>query len=273
MPISGFESIQELINWTPPYQASIIEEGILKAGTGMIIFGDAKGWKSMLALYTADCIASGAPWFGYKTTKAVAAKYQCELPKAIDRERTIKYFNSHRPAVFLKTNPYISLDTAYGKSSIDHDLEEMTRALPHQHIVLILDPIYLMISGNVSDPTDVKKFVTSINDLKSKHNISVILIHHTHKTRVDSSGNVVDLGSDEIMGSYYWKAWADTMVRVRLLNENTGSDRVRVSFELVRHATRPLEAFSIKWSRQDLHPTIYHKEAIEDDSVSVRGLV
>ena len=277
MSISGFETIQELVDWTPPYQPEVISEGILKSETGLIIFGDAKGWKSMMALHTANCIATGEPWFGYKVTKALPAKYQCELPKAIDRERTIKYFNSHRPHMYLKTNPYISIDTGYGKSSLDKDLSELKSHWPDRHVVLILDPIYLMISGNISDANDVKKFLQTISDLKAKHHISVILIHHTHKTRVDSSGNIIDLGSDEVMGSYYFKAWADTMIRVKLLNENEGSDKVRVTFDLVRHATRPLPAFSIKWSRQSLHPEIYDIKDMTADDIdtdpTVRGLV
>ena len=272
--MSTIDTIDDLINWKPPYIESIIEEGILKAGTGMIIFGEAKAWKSMLSLHTAFCIANGSDWFGYKTKQAVVFKYQSELPKYIDRERVIKYMNSHRPDnILFKTNPYISIDSSYGKKSIEDDIKVIHTRFPNQHIVLILDPVYLMIAGHVSDEYDVKRFLQNINEIKSTHNLSVIMIHHSHKTKIDSSGNLIDLGAEEIMGSSYFNNWADTMVRVKLLNPTVGSDLVEVSFGLARHAQKLLPPFQISWSRDTLHPTITKKSNIDNiEDITTKGL-
>ncbi len=267
------DSVSELLSWEPPSHKNIIADGILPAETGMLVFGSPKSWKSIFALHTAYCIASGESWFGFNTTQSVAFKYQVELPKRVDQERTAKYLNSHRPShMFFKTSPYFKIDTGYGKQSLEKDIQLVSSRSPNSHIVLILDPVYLLISGHISDDYDIKKLLDNLNDLKYKLHISIILIHHTHKTRVDSGGNIIDLGSEEAMGSSYLQNWADTVVRLKLLNPFGAKNKVEMSFELSRHAQSLLPNVTMEWNRSNLHPTILERKYIEEDELSVRGL-
>jgi len=267
------ESLSELIAWQPAKQNEIISDGLLLPQTSMIMFGGAKAWKSMLALHTGYCIAEGKPWFGFNTTKCTVFKYQVELPKAVDRKRVIKYMNSRRPSnYFFKTAPYSKIDTGYGKQALERDLVTVQSRRPDTHIVLILDPVYLLITGHISDDYDIKRLLDNLNEVKAKHDVTTILIHHTHKTRVDSSGEVIDLGSEEIMGSSYFNNYADTMVRVKLLNPYTAKNKVKISFELTRHAESLLPTLEVDWSRRDLRPTIIAKETPSEDDISIRGL-
>ncbi len=272
----GIYNVQELIDWSPPPQHSIISNGILDAGTNMILFGEAGSWKSVLGLHTANCIATGSDWFGYKTSKSVVFRYQAELPMASDRERTLKYMNSHRPAWALsKTEPDIKLDTTYGKSSLDNDLAGIAHEYPNQHIVLILDPVMFLMGGHISDEYDVKKLLhDTLNSLRKKYLLSVILIHHPHKTRVDSSGNIINLGYNEIFGSVLFQNWASTIIQLDLINPKGSKDKVKFTFNKHRNAYQPLYNFSVKWSREDLHPSIYNIENIVDeDDITTKGLV
>ena len=267
------DNINELISWTPSTQEAIISDGVLLPETSMIIFGPAKSWKSILAMHTCYCIATGSDWFGFHTTKSTAFKYQVELPKAIDRKRVIKYMNGKRPDnIFFKTSPYSKIDSSYGKQSLENDIRTVQSRSPESHLVLILDPIYLLITGHISDDYDIKKLLDNINEIKAKYHISVIIIHHTHKTRVDNSGNIIDLGSEEIMGSSYFNNWADTMVRLKLLNPFTGSNRVEMSFGLARHTETILPTIQIEWSRANLQPRIIKREAIAIEEISIRDI-
>lgn len=270
------ENIQQLLSWQPENRDSIIDGGILLPETRLMIFGQAKAWKSMLSLYTAFTIANGLNWFDYKTTKSVILKYQVELPKAIDRNRVAKFakgVNSYPSNIFFKTpEDRIKLDTSWGLNSISKDIEELKRRCPDQHIVLILDPLYKLMAGHISDEYDVKKFQDNLDELKDKHHLSIIIIHHSRLTRVDSGGEVVDLGAEEIMGSSYWNNWCDTMIRVKLLNPFTGSNEVAVSFSLYRNSETELQDFTVRWDRSNLQPTIIKRAQLEVDEPSIRGL-
>ena len=168
----SIENIHELISWQPPVQEAIIESGILLPETRMIIFGPAKSWKTMLSLHTAFCLANGTDWFGYKTAKCLPLKYQVEIPKAIDRKRVIKYAkgaDSYPPNVLFKSATYTKLDSSYGVTGIDKDLKEAERRYPGQQMVLILDPLYLLMSGHITDEYDVRKILDNFDELKSNH--------------------------------------------------------------------------------------------------------
>jgi len=135
--------------------------------------------------------------------------------------------------------------------------------------------VYLLISGHISDDYDVKRLLDNLNELRSKCSVSLIIIHHSHKTRTDDSGNIIDLGSEDIMGSSYFNNWADTMVKLKTLNPYTGADRVELSFGLARHAEALLPKLTIQWSRANLHPSVLSTEDTsleEEDTLPIHGL-
>lgn len=272
----SIDSVHQLINWQPKLQKAIIGEGILLPETRLMIFGQAKAWKSILSLHTAFILATGADWFGFKTTKAATLKYQAELPKAIDRDRVAKYAkfaNSYPDSVFFKTpQERVKLDTSWGIASLNRDIAEVKSRCPDYHVVLILDPLYKLFAGHISDEYDVKKFQDNLDESKEKYSMSIIIIHHSRLVRTDTSGNIIDLGAEEAMGSSYWNNWIDTMVRVKLLNPYTGADRVEVSFELARNAQAELPSFQVHWPRANLQPMVTKRSQAEYEELSIRNL-
>jgi len=270
----SIDNIHQLLDWHPPHRESLIEEGILLPETTMMIFGQAGAWKSMLSIYTAFTIANGSPWFGYKTKQAATFKYQTELPKAIDRDRIAKYAkgaNSYPDLVFFKTvYERVKLDTSWGIASFNKDIEEVMSRSPDKHLVIIIDPLYMFLAGHISDEYDVKKMQDNLKESKTKLSYSLILIHHSRLTRIDSSGGIVDLGAEEVMGSSYWNNWCDTMVRVRLLNPNSGSNHIELSFAKVRNAETVMPSFEVKWDRANLQPAVVSRAKVEEE-ISIRG--
>jgi len=117
----------------------------------------------------------------------------------VDRERVLKYMNSHRQQAyylkqFLYSSRYIVWEGRTGKGTLLQSKLHIQATYS-----FIIDPVYLFIEGHVSDEYDVKRFLHgTLNDLRAKHNMSVVLIHHPHKTRVDQGGKAVDFGSEEL---------------------------------------------------------------------------
>jgi len=230
----------------------------------------------MLSLYTAFRLASGEDWFGFKTAPVATFKYQSELPKAIDRDRIEKYArgaNSYPDFVFFKTSTErVKLDTSWGLTSLKKDIQEVKSRSPCKHLVVILDPLYKLLAGHISEEYDVKKFQDNMDDLKEELDLSLVIIHHARLQRIDSGGKVVDLGPEEAMGSSYFNNWCDTMIRVKMLNPYTGSDKVEISFELARNAQAPLPKFRVHWSRATLQPTLLERIQEEFEEPSIRNI-
>ena len=270
------ENIQQLLSWQPERQNPIIDGGILLPETRLMIFGQAKSWKSMLALHTAFSIANGTSWFGYKTVKAAALKIQVELPKAFDKERVEKYarsIQSYPPNIYFVTpKERMKLDTTIGISVLNKNIDELKRRCPDYHPVIILDPLYKMMAGHISDEYDVKKFQDNLDETKEKYHCTFIIIHHSRLTRVDSSGVVIDLGAEESMGSSYWNNWCDTMIRAKLLDPFTEKRTMEISFELTRNAQILLPNFEIQWDRANLQPTVTKRDKVELGEPSIRKL-
>ncbi|KKL95769.1 hypothetical protein LCGC14_1851240, partial [marine sediment metagenome] len=197
-------------------------------------------------------------------------------PKAIDRDRVMGYakgINSYPPNVFFETpTDRVKLDTSYGIMTLEKSIVEVLSRSPDQHLILILDPVYKLMAGHISDEYDVKKFQDNVDMLLQKYPMTVILIHHSRLSKHDAEGNIIDGGAEDVMGSSYWNNWVDTLVRVKLTNPHTGADEVSVQFELTRNAYTFLPSFDIKWSRGNLQPKITRIHKLDFDDISTKRL-
>ncbi len=277
--MSTIDNEHQLAQWTPPYRPdAIIEEGILLPGTVMMIFGAPGTWKTMNTFHLAYCIAKGIPWFGFNTAPSTVLSHQVELPKAIYQDRFLKYKRGNKATsgnVFFTTpDDDIHLDTTYGMSALAKNIEEIQRraADPELPIVCIFDPLMLYMIGQIGDSTDVKKFQTNVNMLRRKYNITVIIMHHSRLTRVDATGQVVDLGAEEVMGSSYWNNWLDTIIRLKVVNPFSGSDIVNMNFAKTRNAQTFLPGFTVKWHRHNLVPEVVDREIIAGGEPTIYDL-
>ena len=272
------DSIFQFRDWRPPYKpTAIIEDRLLLPETALFLFGSAKAWKTWHSLHLAFCIASGKPWFGYEVKRATVFRYQAELTKWIDQERTFDYAKLQRPNnIFFKTpEENTLLDTTWGMKLLIHDIEEVQRRTPNQEdpLVIILDPIYLLMQGDPSDGQDTKRLILQLREIMRKYHATFIIIHHARLTKTDHTGTEVDMGFEEIMGSSYWGNFCDTMLRSKLLNQYTGANETKVSFLLHRNAKKFHPAFIVRWDRRLLEPEVIQRDIIEDDEPTVRDFV
>ena len=221
--------LSDFLTYTPVLPTPVIGSGLLYTGSRAIIYGKYKSLKSMLAMWCALKISRGERWLSYDTVASDVMYLQLEIPNPMLQSRLIKMISGlpstlSRHKMWIWTEPTIKLDMEAGYGKLD---DMLTKYKPK---VLIIDPIYKVVSGDLLSTQHIQKFVDWVDTLVDKHQISVILVHHTRK------GAYEDWGSDDMLGSVIFSAWADTIMKI----ERRQNTEVVIRFDVVRHATEEL---------------------------------
>jgi len=239
------ETLQELLAWQPPKITYIIDKGILVPQTKLIIFGRWQTWKSMIAMHTGFCLATGRPWFGYNTVQTTNYSLQIEIPKPEYQKRVAKYCYGNGISsdnIFFRTEYYIKLDQGYGLDDLTKEIEE---AKPQ---VVIIDPIFKIVSGRLTDEYDMRKFMDRMDALMGTYKFALILIHHDRKPQI-VGGEIYQSASD-IFGTSVFIDWCDTAIRTM---EGGVDGEVIMQFEKVRHAEEEqIKPMTIRIDRRNL---------------------
>lgn len=215
--------LDDFLKWTPPTLVSIVTNGLMYSGTKVIIYGKYKSLKSMLATRFCMSVSQGKPWMGFETSKSSVMYLQLEVPNPMLQKRIAKMSllldAAHEP-FYIWTEPTIKIDTIEGYGRIE---EQIVKFKPK---VLVIDPIYKIMTGDLLNTKDVQTLTDWIDRLIDKYQLSILLVHHTRK------GAYEEWGSDDMLGSVIFSAWADTIIKItRKVNKE-----VQVSFDVVRHA-------------------------------------
>ena len=238
-------NLEQLLRWKPPPHKDIIADGILYADTAMILYGEAGSFKSMMSIHTAFTIAEGLQWFGHQTTRSKVLLGQSEIPQPMFQKRTIKYVthhNTHPNNLYFFHDPGLKLDRTYGFGR----LLAVVKAI--QPDVLILDPLYKMITGHVENSHDISALLDNLDILKYTYHCSIIIIHHKGKNLYNQEG-VVDRGGEGMMGSSYLLNWPDTRI---IIESDTYHDLSTLTFDNVRHAETVMTPIHLKFNRNTL---------------------
>ena len=238
------ETLKQLADWNPPDVKSIIDKGILLPQTRLILYGPYKSWKSLSVMDIAFCIAEGRPWHTYDTSPCRVLLIQIEIPRREFRKRVLKYANGNNSwpeQLLFCTQPYLKLDHSFGMTAMENALRQ------YHPEVLIIDPIYKVISGDISNSYDVMKFLDNMDILMNKYGCAIILVSHTRKPIMTVDGPM-DRGTDELMGSSYLANWCDTAIGVKVLSDAA----IQYEFATMRHAEEELKPLRVKVNRTKL---------------------
>ena len=212
----------------------------------LILFGQWGSWKSMLAIHTTFCVSSGKPWIALPTTPSTTLLVQLEIPKVMFKERVLKYAKSHSlypTNIWFITEPYLKLDTPQGMAKLDAIMSVIKPKL------LILDPTYRVLSGDITSNWQVEKLITNIDILADRYDCAVILIAHTRKPVQDISVPLTTIGwGHELLGASYFQDWTDSAVAVELLPNDT----LKLHFTKARLSEVILPTMTIKVDRSTL---------------------
>lgn len=75
--------------------------------------------------------------------------------------------------------------------------------------VIIIDGLYLAFNGSLSDDDVVRKVLGNFRLIKQRYNSTLIVVHHTHKTRFNADGDLLVEGDEAVFGSQFLRAWPD----------------------------------------------------------------
>lgn len=237
--------LNELMNWKPPFQKYVIDKGLLLPQTKLILFGKYETWKSMLTIHTAFCIATGKDWFGFATSKSPVYILQIEVPQAELQKRVIKYVQGNSITsqdIFFASEHYFKLDRGYGYAELEKELSRT------QAQILILDPLYKLVSGRMTDEYDMRIFMDKMDELIHKFKLSLIMVHHDRKHQI-INGELVSFGAEDMFGTSIFIDWCDTSIKTTL---GSIDGDVTLSFEKARHAEDELKPIQIHINRSNL---------------------
>jgi RecA-family ATPase len=205
----------------------------------------------MLAMHTMFCLSTGTPWLGFPTAQSSVLMAQVEIPKTMMKKRIEKYVTSNNITVpnniWMLNEPYLRLDKMHHYEYLRLLIETKKPQ------VIIIDPIYKVFSGDITDNFQVLSLLDKLDELAAKYNLAYILIGHTRKRRKLLPGQEednTDLG-DELVGASYFQDWCDTSIHTQLLTDTT----IMATFTKVRHAEVELGSIKLRVDRNKLNFT------------------
>lgn len=240
-------NVEQILNYQLPKLTPIIDNALLYPATRLFLYGSQKSLKSMLAVDMAFSIAMGTSWLGYKTKRSRVLYVQMELPLPMFKDRLVQYCQGMivPDNLYFLCEPKIKLDRSSGLEALENVLAV---TLPD---VLIIDPLYKIISGDISSHQPVNYLQDNLDGLRDKYRMALVIVCHTRQAQLDREGNPIDQGSAEIMGSSNWPNWADATIRVR--REGEFSPDVTLSFQDMRYATEEMYPVRASLIMENLH--------------------
>lgn len=250
MSETGFRGLtpNELLAWKPPFQEYIITNDILLDQGTLGIYGAEGAWKSMLAIDMMYRIATGRPWFGFDTVASPVYYFQSEIPQRPLQKRSLKYQLGNQVATdncWLATDLYEKVDKGWGATLMERELD---RTHPK---VLIIDPLYNSTTTKLVDDYEVGLLLDRFNQWRKKYKCAIILIHHNRQEE-HSEGESYHYGTEEWFGSSRFKRWLDTMIYVKLINDESNVVDLKLTFEKTRHTEGKIQPIEIQAKRSDL---------------------
>jgi len=199
--------------------------------TGMkaIMFGPPKKGKSIVLNQLALAVVSGKDWIGFKTNPKRVLYMNFEVGHKSWQRRLRKLSSGsglmpNANLCLVSDLMGVRLDTPVGQA-------EMERVVViHKPHLIILDPFKKIISASSTNEDSVMACTDFLDKLIYQYGVSVFICHHTRKSKVGQSG-VVDLGAQEMTGTYYLAQWVDSIIAL----VPVAQDKIKLEFEL-RHA-------------------------------------
>jgi len=191
-----------------PKRKWLVENFIKEKDTVMLV-GDEKAGKSLIIFQLICSLTSGHPFLDrYEVARPAKVSYiqlEGQIEDSQDRfEKMIKCLDFDRKLFHMEFSPPLSLDNRSTVTSLVN-----TISAKHTPDVIIIDPIYFALDGDLSDNKAVRAFLGSIHILKQTFNCAILWVHHTHKMKIDKRGGIMNEGDEATFGSKFFKAYPD----------------------------------------------------------------
>jgi RecA-family ATPase len=239
-------SYEELLLLQAPPIPFIISDGVLVRATSLIIYGNPKTFKSLLVQQLCFDMASSdgltTKWLGFKVQSQRVLYVQSEIPRIPFNVRVLKMGKNYiipKDTLYFCTTYSTKLDRADGRKYV---LDLVAKIKPD---TIVFDPFFKLVSTSTED--SIAAVLDFLDELKHKHNLSVIIVTHSRKPKTTITGEIIDSGGAEIRGPLL-EQWADSLIRVM---GDINTDKRILHFEL-RNAINILQPVNIILDRAKL---------------------
>lgn len=181
---------------TNPQQRDELIYGILRKGFKMLIAGPSKARKSFLLMELAIALAAGAMWLGFKCRKSRVLYVNLEIDRIGCIIRLQNIFDSLGVETKPENTDYLGIWNLRGKAKPLDDLLPalITRLKRGNYDVVIIDPIYKIITGDENNATDMSYFTNQFDRICDETGCAVVYCHH-HSKGKQGSKNMMDRSS------------------------------------------------------------------------------
>lgn len=237
-----FVSHSKLMSNMRAHPGWLIRDLWMKKSHGFVA-GEPKTFKSTITLDIALSVTSGVPlWNKYEVEETgPVILVQNENSDWIIKDRVEKIMNykglggmakvdSKNPrkivVEFPEEQPIYFLNN-YGYSLSDplhcELMEDMVAEI--KPALVIFDPLYLMIDGDVNSAKELQPVLQWLMDLKNDYNTAVMVVHHWNKSGSNPRGGQRMLGSATLHG------WVESALYIQLQNEIDKDRSSKISIE------------------------------------------
>ena len=179
-------SIQELTTMTPDHAATLLGERLLCRGGAMLMVGPSGVGKSTMSMHQDLCWAVGREAFGIKPARPLRIlTIQAENDDGDLYEMSTGVcfglgFTSEEWRIATVNLHYVTEIARSGEAFLD-----MLDRLLSEHAcdIVRIDPLFAFYGAKIEDSEKLSVFLRGgINPILHKHNVGLILAHHTPKT-------------------------------------------------------------------------------------------
>lgn len=156
-------------------------DNVLRQGHKMLLAGPSKAGKSYALIELCISIAEGADWFGFKCAQGRVMYVNLEL----DRASCLHRFKDVYTALHMQPKALENIDIWNLRgNSIPMDKlapKLIRRASKKDYIVIVIDPIYKIITGDENSADQMSYFCNQFDKVCTELGCAVIYCHHHSK--------------------------------------------------------------------------------------------
>jgi len=178
--LPDFECLDDVWDCMPDLAAPLID-GILREGHKLLLSGPSKAGKSYMLLQLAIAVAEGREWLGWSCTQGRVLYVNLELDarscwhriRGLYDELNIAPRNRDKIDVWNLRGNAVPMDSLAPKL--------IRRALQKQYSLVIIDPIYKVITGDENAADKMAYFCNQFDRVCAQLGAAVVYCHHHSK--------------------------------------------------------------------------------------------
>lgn len=242
------ESFADVCDNLPPLAPELIH-GVLRKGHKMLISGPSKAGKSYALTSLAVAMAEGKEWMGYQVEQGKVLYINLEIDSRSFMRRIKDVYDAHGWKVEHPNNFRI-LNLRGKAEALDSFAPKLEARIRNRgYSLVIVDPIYKVITGDENNASDMGKFCNLFDRISLSGECAVAYCHH-HSKGSQAGKSAIDRAS----GSGVFARDPDAIIDMTRL-DITDADREEIKARLAEKVYDSKLHETGQWDNlQKIHP-------------------